>query len=159
MTDLVLYRFFDAEGGLLYIGKSVNAWHRFSDHRRSSTFYPEAASITLQRGFSDEVDLIEAEAAAIRAEQPRYNVNHNREHNSGSSACAAVVRLARPSTTVPRSVIPFGTVADMCKAVESLSAEQIEAMIPVVEGVRSHYARRNEDLAAEIRALGYEPLG
>jgi predicted GIY-YIG superfamily endonuclease len=41
-SDLVLYRFFDADGGLLYIGVSVNVWHRFTEHRRKSEFFPEA---------------------------------------------------------------------------------------------------------------------
>ncbi|MHC9292031.1 GIY-YIG nuclease family protein [Mycobacterium sp. LTG2003] len=71
--DLVLYRFFDEDGGLLYIGKTVQAWERFSQHRRGSAFFAEAATITLQRGFATELQLAEAEVAAIRTEEPRFN--------------------------------------------------------------------------------------
>lgn len=63
--DLVLYRFFDAEGGLLYIGKAVNVWRRLREHERSRV-HREAASVTFQRGFRDEDALLAAEAAAIR---------------------------------------------------------------------------------------------
>ena len=77
-SDLVLYRFFDADGGLLYVGISVNVWARFSQHRQGSAFFPEAATVTLQSGFASRDELRVAEAAAIRAEKPRFNVVHNR---------------------------------------------------------------------------------
>lgn len=72
-TDLVLYRFFAESGELLYIGKSMRVWHRFTDHKHTSTFYPQAASVTLERGFANDADLSAAEIAAIQAEQPLFN--------------------------------------------------------------------------------------
>lgn len=66
-SELVLYRFFDGDGRLLYIGKSINVWSRFANHRRDGRFYPDAAQVTLTRGFSNEAELLEAEAAAIKS--------------------------------------------------------------------------------------------
>jgi hypothetical protein len=77
MSDFVLYRFFDADGGLLYVGKSVRAWQRFAAHRSTSEFYPEAASVTLQRGFESNFALSAAEVAAIKVEKPRFNIAHS----------------------------------------------------------------------------------
>ncbi|WP_299487281.1 hypothetical protein [uncultured Gordonia sp.] len=77
-SELVLYRFFDGEGRLLYIGKSINVWNRFANHRRDGKFYPDAAQVTLTRGFSNEAELLEAEAAAIKSEKPIHNIAHNR---------------------------------------------------------------------------------
>ena len=77
-NGLVLYRFFDASGGLLYIGISVNVWARFSQHRQGSAFFPAVASVTLQSGFASMDELRAVEAAAIREEKPRFNVIHNR---------------------------------------------------------------------------------
>lgn len=74
---LVLYRFFAADGALLYVGKSVQAWARFGDHQRGSRFYREAAQVTLQRGFASEAELASAEVLAIRTEKPRFNNQHN----------------------------------------------------------------------------------
>jgi hypothetical protein len=82
--DFVLYRFFDADGELLYIGKSVNVWSRFTSHRSGSAFYPEATKVTLQRGFKTEDRLSEAEISAIRAERPRYNKTHNTRWHAGA---------------------------------------------------------------------------
>lgn len=75
-NDLVLYRFFDKHDGLLYIGKSIQVWSRFVSHRNARVFYPEAAKVTLQRGFGSHDELLDAERAAILAEQPKYNKLH-----------------------------------------------------------------------------------
>ena len=74
--DLVLYRFFDDDDELLYIGKSIRVWSRFVSHQQSRVFYPEAAKVTLQRGFASHDDLLIAERAAILAEQPKFNEMH-----------------------------------------------------------------------------------
>lgn len=65
--ELVLYRFYDAEGGLIYVGKSVAFLDRLSQHRRDSGFFPLVASVTLERGFSTEGDLLAAALAATAA--------------------------------------------------------------------------------------------
>lgn len=74
----ILYRWWDAEGNLLYIGKSTSVLARISSHSRYSSFFDEAASMTIER-FPDEITLGFAEVEAIRAERPPYNVVHNRE--------------------------------------------------------------------------------
>jgi len=74
--DLVLYRFFDDDDELLYIGKSIQVWSRFAAHKRTSEFYPEAAKVTLERGFASHDDLLYAEKVAIWIEHPRFNEVH-----------------------------------------------------------------------------------
>lgn len=73
----ILYRWWDAQGNLLYIGKSMNVFGRIEQHRRNSRFFEEAATMTMER-FPDALALGEAEVAAIRSEHPPYNVAHNR---------------------------------------------------------------------------------
>jgi Nuclease subunit of the excinuclease complex len=102
-NDLVLYRFFDADGALLYVGKSINVWRRLGAHRRGSEFYPEAASVTLQRGFGSESELAAAEAAAIRAERPRYNYEtFSGDLTPATEEPAAALRMGRPAKGVTR---------------------------------------------------------
>jgi hypothetical protein len=76
MSDLVLYRFFDAEGTLLYVGITLRTWDRMRDHRHQSPFFPQVASVTFQRGFATVGALRKAEARAIRKERPLFNVVH-----------------------------------------------------------------------------------
>lgn len=97
-SEFVLYRFFDDADRLLYVGKSVNVWSRFTSHRRESAFYPQAANVTLQRGFSSEAELVEAEIAAIRSEHPRYNIAYNYR---------TLAPTAKPRKLAPRAKPPI----------------------------------------------------
>lgn len=72
--DLVLYRFFDADGALLYVGQSINPWRRLTEHSRNIV-RGGTATVTLERGFADLDELLRAEAQAIIREQPRHNTN------------------------------------------------------------------------------------
>jgi hypothetical protein len=69
----VLYRFFDQNGRLLYIGITCNPGARFNSHRLSKTWWNEIASITLER-FSTRNELMAAERSAILSELPLHNI-------------------------------------------------------------------------------------
>ena len=75
-TEFILYRWWDAEGHLLYVGKSVSVYARVASHRRGSEFFAEAATMTIER-FPDAVALGDAEVAAIRTERPLFNRAHS----------------------------------------------------------------------------------
>lgn len=79
----VLYRWWDANGNLLYVGKSIRVLSRIEQHRQGSRFFDEATSMTLER-FPDEVTLGLAEIEAIRTEKPVYNIVHNREADAST---------------------------------------------------------------------------
>lgn len=74
----ILYRWWDADGKILYIGKSIAVLSRAESHRNRSKFFDEAVMMTMER-YPDELTLAQAEVAAINAERPPYNVAHNRE--------------------------------------------------------------------------------
>lgn len=70
----VLYRYFNAAGELLYIGVSIRPIHRQASHISSTKWWPEVTSATFERGFHSEQELYTAEAEAIKAESPKYNL-------------------------------------------------------------------------------------
>jgi predicted GIY-YIG superfamily endonuclease len=71
-----LYRLFDAAGSLLYIGVSVSPEQRWLHHAEHKTWWPEVARIEFAwHGTRDEA--LTCEMESIRAEKPRYNVQHN----------------------------------------------------------------------------------
>lgn len=76
MTDHALYRFFNDDDELLYIGITLNVSSRFRGHARDKPWWTEVHRITLEH-YADRPTVLVAEAAAIRAEKPRYNVAHN----------------------------------------------------------------------------------
>lgn len=76
-----LYRHFDADGRLLYIGKSISAVMRLSGHRSASSWYGEISRVEIEN-FESVADLSAAEVVAIRQEQPIYNIVHNKPPRS-----------------------------------------------------------------------------
>jgi hypothetical protein len=71
-----LYRAFDGDGRLLYVGISLNALNRLSEHKRSSGWFGHVARVEVEHMPSREF-AASAEIHAIRTERPLWNVTHN----------------------------------------------------------------------------------
>lgn len=68
-----LYRFFDADGALLYIGITVNVEQRWAEHERSKPWWPQVVEKRVEWFDTRTLALI-AELAAIKGERPVHNV-------------------------------------------------------------------------------------
>jgi hypothetical protein len=75
MSEQTLYRYWSGET-LLYVGISINAYQRASQHSDNSQWWAEATHVTFEKYPSRE-DVIIAEKIAIRKERPIYNITHN----------------------------------------------------------------------------------
>jgi predicted GIY-YIG superfamily endonuclease len=71
-----LYRLYDTDGTPLYIGVTDNPDRRFKQHRDTKPWWPQVARKTIEWHPSRAVALAE-EAAAIKAETPVHNIDHN----------------------------------------------------------------------------------
>lgn len=71
-----LYRHFDKDGVLLYVGISCNAMRRTEDHSKNSEWFGDVSSITIEM-FETRSLAIEAEKNAIKKEKPMHNVVFN----------------------------------------------------------------------------------
>lgn len=67
-----LYRHFDAEGRLLYVGISLSAVERLKQHVARSGWSAEIASITVET-HADREAAMKAEREAVERERPLYN--------------------------------------------------------------------------------------
>lgn len=67
-----LYRFFDKDNNLLYVGISNNWQQRLRQHYKESEFHNEAVVMTMQH-FEERGQVEEAEKLAIQTENPKYN--------------------------------------------------------------------------------------
>lgn len=72
-----LYRYFDSENALLYIGISLSHLQRLSQHRASSSWAYLIASTTVEY-YPDKASALLAEAQAIKSERPKHNIIHNK---------------------------------------------------------------------------------
>jgi hypothetical protein len=68
-----LYRHFDAEGRLLYVGISCHVGMRTYEHRRGSHWYFDIVRIEVEH-YPNRLRAERAEAIAIRDEDPLHNV-------------------------------------------------------------------------------------
>lgn len=75
-TTQALYRFFDENGELLYVGVTLDPSARWKQHRADKAWWHEVAGIKIAH-FPDRRSVLDAEREAIKAEKPRYNVVHN----------------------------------------------------------------------------------
>ena len=70
-----LYRYYDADGTLLYIGIASDMARRSRQHASTSGWWPEAVKVVVEDVLTRKQAEI-LEACAIRAERPRHNVQH-----------------------------------------------------------------------------------
>lgn len=68
-----LYRFFDQDGALLYIGISADVRRRISQHRKDKPWWKESARIEMEH-YPNAEEARAAEKIAIKTENPRHNV-------------------------------------------------------------------------------------
>ena len=79
MSDLrtrptALYRFFDENDRLLYVGITTNDDARFQQHKSTATWWPNKRWVTVE-WFPDRATAEDAERLAIRNEGAAHNVN------------------------------------------------------------------------------------
>lgn len=91
-----LYRFFDTDGELLYVGITMNPAARWPKHSKQKPWWCEVETISLET-FGSRSEVLDAEREAIKTEHPRHNIVH-------------AARIARP--TAPPAWINW--VCDEC---------------------------------------------
>lgn len=74
-----LYKHYDSDGNLLYVGISFSIAQRISQHKKSSNWFADSGHITILK-FASRSLAEEAEQKSIRNENPLHNVLHRRSH-------------------------------------------------------------------------------
>jgi len=75
-----LYRHFDKDGALLYVGISLNALNRLGQHSDHSDWYNSISRVEIEVLDTREMAL-DAEAKAIFDEKPKHNIMQPRKKN------------------------------------------------------------------------------
>lgn len=86
-----IYRHWDANDLLLYIGQSVDLPRRMRAHKSGSHWYTSVVKITIE-WFPSQYEATLAELAAIRGESPVHNKSHAIAR-SGVVICDGYVKL------------------------------------------------------------------
>lgn len=70
---MYLYRHFDKDGSLLYVGQSIKPLDRLRQHKECSHWFDDIVTVKIER-FSTRSDAIQAERKAIYEEKPLHNI-------------------------------------------------------------------------------------
>jgi predicted GIY-YIG superfamily endonuclease len=99
--ETVLYRHFDKDSALLYVGVSMSGMRRLSEHRDHSPWFRDIARVEMEY-FSTRAEALEAERKAIIAEKPRHNIHHKQKVwiKSAPQKIAAIVNRYEESAHV-----------------------------------------------------------
>lgn len=146
-----LYRLFDKDGGLLYVGITVDVEQRMTAHRSEKTWWPDVATKRIE-WFPNRPAALRAELVAIGAEQPRHNI-------AGAPLAAARRALEDDEITVGEAshILPWlvrsGRVVEPLFLVDvSKVREQVAVVVPV------EWYRRALEVLNET-AVPVEPTG
>jgi predicted GIY-YIG superfamily endonuclease len=72
-SSVALYRFFNYEGELLYVGVSTRVWTRFEEHAADKPWFAEVDHHEIEWHGTREL-AEDAESVAIWEERPKYNI-------------------------------------------------------------------------------------
>lgn len=75
MSTWVVYRAYDADDRLIYVGATGNIERRLSNHRSTSWWSSLARRVEVER-HPAMPDALRAETEAIRTERPAFNMQH-----------------------------------------------------------------------------------
>lgn len=73
MSAACVYRAFDGDGALLYVGCTGDFTTRVDQHRTTKAWWVDVSTVTVEHHIDRDAAFV-AERAAIDAERPRYNV-------------------------------------------------------------------------------------
>lgn len=76
---MAVYRPYDADGALLYVGISKDFGRRWQQHAGAKPWWPQVERMTVE-WHDDEASAQRAEVQAIELEHPRYNVARTNAH-------------------------------------------------------------------------------
>jgi hypothetical protein len=87
-----LYRFFNSEGVLLYVGITLDPGSRWKTHSKEKPWWLEVATVTVEPWPSREM-VLRAERAAIIGEHPKHNVVYNNGNQAAGRPLDVLERM------------------------------------------------------------------
>ena len=119
MTEL--YRHFDAEGTLLYVGVSLSAVHRLGQHKDHSHWFKTIARVEVER-FETREQALQAERRAILAENPRHNLKRptRQERAAAAEAERRTIGADESRRHLVQRIVAFNALYDVTGAAAAL---------------------------------------
>jgi hypothetical protein len=153
-----LYRHFNADQTLLYVGISLSAVYRLSQHRDAGQWFDEIASVTIEK-FNTRREALLAERQAIVKENPLYNTHYKKLAQEWQEKAEEEDRVAQAQKKMLRTVVfhPLYTIDEAAlqirvtrgKLKQMISDGEIGCVI-ISENTR----KNNKGIPVLVRKLG-----
>ncbi len=132
LKPLVLYRFFDAEDALLYVGITNSPQGRYNQHRGDKRWFKDVVRSTMEH-FKTREELEAAEIIAIQTEKPKYNIRHS------------VISPQKQISVGPRAIWRHSADANHFKRPDAIATDEpsIEERERRLDALEDIYAKRS----------------
>jgi predicted GIY-YIG superfamily endonuclease len=121
MTGTSLYRHYNSEGELLYVGVSLSALQRLGQHAECSEWFKSIASVTIEH-FETRDAALDAERNAIVRECPLHNIHHKKNAKEAQrKAIEKLTATAQAKRDLTARIAYFNPVYSVHDAAAALS--------------------------------------
>ncbi|NIB43837.1 helix-turn-helix domain-containing protein [Pseudomaricurvus alkylphenolicus] len=117
-----LYRHFDKDDSLLYVGISLSAVNRLAQHKVASNWYPDVCRMTIEN-FDSRDELLNAERRAILEERPKHNVRHSKSEQQRLDAIAAE-QARKDKELLLKRTVSYKPLYSISEAADALSVTE-----------------------------------
>jgi excinuclease UvrABC nuclease subunit len=114
-----LYRHFDAEDKLLYVGISLRPFTRIKEHSVVSNWADAIANVRIEY-FPTRKEALEAEAKAVQEENPLYNIRLRKPKKEPKRAAVVEEKAEEQRITLTQRVIRFDPLYKVNEAANAL---------------------------------------
>lgn len=125
-----LYRYFDKNGSLLYVGISDSISKRAHQHQKNSQWHMHAVSATLEH-FREREDALAAESKAIVEEAPLYNIAGSNQYENDPEEHWLALIDGQFNDPIHRDVLEYIVDGIEFAKIEDLSSDFIKYLFVV----------------------------
>ena len=119
VSETHLYRHFNAEGDLLYVGISLSAINRLGQHADHSHWFKSIANVKIET-FQSRDDALKAEREAIISEAPKHNIVHKKTAAALAAEAMKADLLAKKKDELLKRYVAFKPLYSMHELAEVL---------------------------------------
>jgi excisionase family DNA binding protein len=127
-----LYRHFDSSNNLLYVGISINAVSRLSQHKQASHWFDEIVRIEIQK-LPDRETALEAERKAISEERPLHNIQRPSPKQAKRAKDKAQQNAINSKKDLLGRIVQFNPMYSIAEVAEVLKITEAKVRLLVSE--------------------------
>jgi len=121
MKQVSLYRHFNSENKLLYVGVSASAVYRLGQHAEHSDWFKAISRVSIEH-FEDRKSALGAEREAIIREKPLHNIVHRKAAEEAQrQANEALSAAAQSKKDLTARIVYFKPVYSLTEAASALA--------------------------------------